>query len=310
MSRMEVIPQAALDVTREFFNAVKTHLECPHCDLLVIDDQKMLWSHHSSGWFVHMRGLGIKSGSGLSWIAFQQGGIQIFHNPGSHPQVIDPLAHLAPQGVQASAPIFNRGEQPLAVIHVLRSASHPFMPHELTWLEERCQEVRPRLEAALQSDAGLERGIMQQSSPRTQALMDRTFAFTTYLGESPIYAKAVAMGAMLLENELCLEALRHLPMPLETRDVLEYRHTRFDGTGQPSLPGPRVPMSARIALVCAAFEQHFETDSDPQHALALLRREAGWRLDPLLVKALEQHLQTAQGTSNKKLEPFDSSLVS
>jgi hypothetical protein len=309
MSHMGVMTRAALDVTRDFFAAVKTHLDCPHCDLLVTSDQETLWSHHASGWFIHIRGQGVTRGSGLSWITIREERIQIFHNPGLHPEVVGNEPHHAPQGVQASAPMFDSNGQPLAVIHLLRSATQPFTAEELAWLEARCAELSPELEQALRTDAELERLVMQQSSPGLRTRMQHALDFAKYLGESPVYARAVAMGAMLLSNEICLEALQNTPMPLETREVLEYRHARFDGTGDPAAQGPRIPMSARIALVSVGFEQHLETGSDASYALALLRREAGWRLDPLLVKALEQHVFAQSEIGSKKLEPLDSSLA-
>jgi hypothetical protein len=195
------------------------------------------------------------------------------------------------------------------VVHLLRSASQPFTTEDLTWLEARCAEVSPELERALRADAELERLVMQQSSSLLQTRLQRALDFAKYLGESPIYARAVALGAMLLKGEICLEALQNTAMPLETRDVLEYHHARFDGTGHPAVQGPRIPMSARIALVSVSFDQHLETGSDAAQALALLRREAGWRLDPLLVKAFEQHVQAQGEINSKKLEPLDSSLA-
>ncbi len=309
MNRMQLVPQAALDVTREFFLAAKTHLECPHCDLLVIGEKNMLWSHHSSGWFLHMRGEGVARGTGLSWLTLEENRIQLFHNPGTHPRVVGAKAHLAPQGVQLSAPMYSLDHQPLAVIHLLRSASQPFNAQETAWLETQCARISPVIESALRSDAEFQDLIMERSSNRTRQLLQRTLDFAIYLGESPVYARAVALGTLLLSQEIPSDLLKTLAVPLETCDVLEYHHARFDGTEGLNLSGAQIPVAARIAKVTAAFEQQLELGWDIQRTLAWLRREAGWQFDPLLVKAFEQYIQTQDESVSKKLEPLDSSLA-
>jgi hypothetical protein len=309
MNRMQVVPQAALDVTRDFFVKSKTHLQCPHGDLLVINEQGMLWSHHSSGWFLHMRGEGIPRGIGLSWLTLEEKRVQVFHNPGTHPKVVGAESHLAPKGVQLSGPMYDSSSQPLAVIHLLRSTSQPFDVEEIAWLEMQCAQISPTLEAALRMDAELLQAIMRQSSKRTQQLLQLTLDFAIYLGESPVYARAVALGAMLLSDETALRTSKNAPTPLETRHVLQYQQAQFDGTGSPGLPGAQIPMAARIAKVTTTFAQHLEAGLDTDHALAKLRREAGWQLDPLLVRALEQHVQAQANQASKKLELFGSSFT-
>jgi diguanylate cyclase (GGDEF)-like protein len=84
-------------------------------------------------------------------------------------------------------------------------------------------------------------------------------------------------------------------------------HERWDGQGYPDrLPGPEIPLGARIVAVCDAYdamtsERSYRKTVTPQDALAELRRCAGVQFDPGVVQAFcaeaEQRRLAAAGAA-------------
>jgi diguanylate cyclase (GGDEF)-like protein len=76
-------------------------------------------------------------------------------------------------------------------------------------------------------------------------------------------------------------------------NVVRSSHERWDGTGYPDrMAGERIPLGARIILVCDAFdamthERPYGAPIGVDQALAQLRAEAGSQFDPAVVDAFE-----------------------
>ncbi len=289
---LTVVPTAALDVTRALFQEVQEKLVCEHISILIQDpnvvskEKMVLWSHHSSGWFSHLRSHPVPEGVGLSWLTLRAKTTQIFKNPASHPAVFETEPQHAPIQIQVSVPMLGK-EQPLGVLHVMRSPSQPLGQNELHWLEQRVQASVVALEQAF----ALERQLQNQIPSTSQAVQLSRFvtAFALYLGEPRPIANAIAMAAKLLTTET---PTQNLCLPLETREALAHRHTHYDGTGTPSIQGKNIAYSARIIQVVITYLDSIQHGLSPAESMAALKHQAGWKLDPLLVGAFEQHMRS------------------
>ncbi len=262
---------ASLDITRTLFNEVQSGLSAQHLSILARDQDLTLWSYHASGWFTHLRSHGVPRGVGLSWVVLKQRQLQIFRNPSKHPQVFSPVPNLSPTQTQVSIPFFDSHHQPLGVLHLLHEPpNEPFETTELDWLEERIKQIAPHLEQALNAEQALNQSLKQNT---TTTLIQQ---FAQYLGEPQPIANAIAWAAAHLECNKPPESL-----PLETKQAIQQFKQRFDAAP--------LAQSTRILQVVIAYQQATQR-TDPDHAIAWLRREAGWKLDPLLVHAFEQFL--------------------
>jgi diguanylate cyclase (GGDEF)-like protein/putative nucleotidyltransferase with HDIG domain len=78
-----------------------------------------------------------------------------------------------------------------------------------------------------------------------------------------------------------------------------HHHERWDGTGYPDcLPGPKIPLGARIIFVVDAYDamtsdRVYRGRLTPREALSELRRCAGTQFDPEVVDALTEELELA-----------------
>jgi HD-GYP domain-containing protein (c-di-GMP phosphodiesterase class II) len=83
--------------------------------------------------------------------------------------------------------------------------------------------------------------------------------------------------------------VRAAPALARTAELVRSSHERFDGTGYPDgIPGPAIPLGARIIGVCDAYvrmttEQPYQRAFSSSDALAELRRCAGTQFDPGIV---------------------------
>jgi two-component system, cell cycle response regulator len=83
--------------------------------------------------------------------------------------------------------------------------------------------------------------------------------------------------------------VRAAPSLARTADLVRASHERYDGTGYPDgIPGPAIPLGARIIGVCDAYvrmttEQPYQPAVSTSEALAELRRCAGTQFDPGIV---------------------------
>ncbi len=274
---MNFVTPAALDITRTLFLEVQRHLQVQHLAVLVADTTRTLWTHHASGWFTHLRSYGVPEGKGLSWLTLNAKTVQVFQNPSQHPNVFSPEPSDQTKQIQVSVPLLSN-DQPLGVLHILRNATQPFQKRDLLWLTQQCQAIVSPLETALRT----EKQFGQALAKHPIGCLVRDFA--VYLGEPQPIAQAIAWAAILPKSSPS-------QLPLETRLAFEQEHCRFDGTGTPALVGSSISISARIVQVVLAYTQYLEQGLVLADALAALRREAGWKLDPLLVHALEQYLR-------------------
>ena len=85
-------------------------------------------------------------------------------------------------------------------------------------------------------------------------------------------------------------------------DVILCHHERWDGKGYPQgLPGPEIPLLARIVAVADTFDavssgrHYMERTLSREEALLLLEEEAGTQFDPEIVEAFLKHLGKGSG---------------
>ena len=124
-------------------------------------------------------------------------------------------------------------------------------------------------------------------------------------------------AGILHEHPLIAERLlRAVPGLRDAARVLRHVHERYDGTGYPDrLAGERIPLASRILHAAITFEamvspRPYRDPVPVDLARAELRRVAGAQLDPDVVVALEEVLETAPPEwardGGERKEPFTS----
>ena len=96
-----------------------------------------------------------------------------------------------------------------------------------------------------------------------------------------------ALGASLLDG-----------MDIRPVDVwIRHHHEHWDGSGYPhGLAGEEIPFGSRVILVADAYdaittERSYRAAASPAAAIAEIRAHAGTQFDPVVVAALEEHLE-------------------
>jgi diguanylate cyclase (GGDEF)-like protein len=96
-----------------------------------------------------------------------------------------------------------------------------------------------------------------------------------------------ALGASLLDG-----------MDIRPVDVwIRHHHEHWDGSGYPhGLAGEEIPFGSRVILVADAYdaittERSYRAAASPVAAVAEIRAHAGTQFDPVVVAALEEHLE-------------------
>jgi two-component system, cell cycle response regulator len=90
--------------------------------------------------------------------------------------------------------------------------------------------------------------------------------------------------------------LSSIPGLEEAAAIVRSSHERFDGSGYPDgLAGGQIPLGARIAFVCSAFEDMTRARAhrpalSVEEALSELERGAGTQFDPVVVRAFRQEI--------------------
>lgn len=104
--------------------------------------------------------------------------------------------------------------------------------------------------------------------------------------ERALFLKHVDAGAEILRDD-------HHPRMLLAREIAQYHHARWDGTGYPDRVGGRfIPLPARLCAVADAYDELVcglgrRPGRSLEQALAELDRESGTRFDPELVRQFE-----------------------
>ena len=108
--------------------------------------------------------------------------------------------------------------------------------------------------------------------------------------ESRLLAHHPELGASVLEG-----------MDIRPVDVwIRHHHEHWDGSGYPhGLAGEEIPFGSRVILVADAYdaittERSYRAAVPPAVAIAEIRAHAGIQFDPLIVAALEEHLETVE----------------
>jgi HD domain len=144
-------------------------------------------------------------------------------------------------------------------------------------------ELAQAAQAAARSPA-----VAEESPARPHALaVERRLRLAAALMEGRLYQA----GADDLAAGLRFDRLRR------QADVVRLSRERFDGHGRPGgLGGEAIPLEARILACCEAYGAMTAGDADRtpmsgETALEELRRAAGGRFDPAVVRALERALR-------------------
>ena len=88
---------------------------------------------------------------------------------------------------------------------------------------------------------------------------------------------------------IAMRLLKSLPSFEEIKDWILYHHERMDGEGYYGIPGPEIPLAARIISVCDTYsaitmKRSYKYSRSYEDALVIMSEVSGTQLDPELVK--------------------------
>ncbi len=118
--------------------------------------------------------------------------------------------------------------------------------------------------------------------------------------ERRLYLRHTDAGAEILRDD-------HHPRILLAREIAQYHHARWDGTGHPERVGGRfIPLPARMCAIADAYDEAVcglggRRAMSMSDALEVLREGAGTQFDPALVADFERLLLSE--TENHGLDP-------
>ena len=104
--------------------------------------------------------------------------------------------------------------------------------------------------------------------------------------ERAVVEEHVVVGAWMVSNVATTDVVK----------AVRHHHERWDGGGYPDgLAGTDVPLYARIIAVADAYDaitstRPYRTSADREHAIDVLRAEAGTQFDPMVVTAFVEAL--------------------
>jgi HD-GYP domain-containing protein (c-di-GMP phosphodiesterase class II) len=103
-------------------------------------------------------------------------------------------------------------------------------------------------------------------------------------------------GREMIDQVLSNMELHALPHVGLLRNIIEYHHERWDGSGYPKgLAGENIPLEARIVTVADVFDalvsnRPYKAAWSNEAALAHLQQHAGTAFDPACVRALSENM--------------------
>lgn len=109
----------------------------------------------------------------------------------------------------------------------------------------------------------------------------------------PAKLSADEFGTMKTHVKLGVELLGKSPWLQRARDVVEFHHERFDGTGYPAgLSGTAIPVRARIFAIIDVFDaltskRPYKEAYSFRHAMDILADESGRHFDPKLLASFQ-----------------------
>ena len=97
------------------------------------------------------------------------------------------------------------------------------------------------------------------------------------------------VGEMRLHVRRGVDLVKRSRWLAEAREIIEFHHERFDGSGYPrGVGGERIPLAARIFAIAEVFDaltsvRPYKSAASLEDALEIITREAGRHFDPRLV---------------------------
>ena len=122
------------------------------------------------------------------------------------------------------------------------------------------------------------------------------------------------MGGQIIDRALAMMPRQSAGYLAEARNLTEYHHERWDGTGYPhGLKGEQIPLSARIMAVADVFDalvarRSYKAPFPFDKALDIIREESGTHFDPDVVNAFvacrEQAFRVAEEANRQNDQAY------